>query len=620
MPENYQRNVGRGSKISDLSSKIKEAENDLSVSRGIKVRSDNSVNLKQNNLFVSDKSSQGFKGVSELHVLRLKQIETAQRLKETLRRNVDLMTELQKARGVVRSLEKKLSLIERRENDDLFHDTVAKDTTPLCSHCPKQQEEINKLKMHIIEMNESFQKRWDDTQMELFQAKQSLSDVSRKLLDSINNGNKLKGTQVSQFQNLNSLEISESMENLRLGERTVESSKNNASYRQNGSEAQSPSTYKLSRPSSSNLSNDLYAQHHNLNSYSLINNETNRNQYNEFIHQSETPRSNYISTNTGHFFNNNQRSDLNSIIKHNRPQSEHRINYPMPETIRMSNNKPNNGFDQTIGDGANCDPITRIRSLDSITIHPGVGSYANSFPSGIGYKLSSRKYDFPSRDLTSNHFSNPFIYPNTYSSNILSLNKTQTPSSNPSISGTDMFNSNKARNSLFSGNDNTSYDKNPAIQNQLDIENSIGLVNLNSHPTSESNNIQGSTCLSPNSQTIIEPVKDQTVSSSSASFNDNLIEYPSSPATKDSLNGLEVDPNTYGNIRKTLEELKKTQDQRVQQLKDDREKLLRAVLNDLQEMKDFKTNFSSIKENQEKMIKIAPKSLFSLDSNQYENL
>ena len=98
-------------------------------------------------------------------------------------------------------------------------------------------------------------------------------------------------------------------------------------------------------------------------------------------------------------------------------------------------------------------------------------------------------------------------------------------------------------------------------------------------------------------------------------YNETPNEYPSSPTTKESQVELEVEQNTYGNIRKTLEELKKTQDERVQQLKNDREKLLRAVLNDLQEMRDFQSNLASVKEQQESMIKNAPKKLFSLDQN-----
>ncbi|KAJ1605383.1 hypothetical protein OJ253_3185 [Cryptosporidium canis] len=622
MPENYQKNnVGKGSKISDLSSKIKEAENDLSVSRGIKLRNSGFGSyLKQNDQLVSDNSAHG-SGVSELHVLRLKQIETAQRLKETLRRNVDLMTELQKARGIVRNLEKKLSLFERGEHENSFRDTTSKDTIPLCSHCPKQEEEINKLKMHIIEMNESFQKRWDDTQMELLQAKQSLSDVSRKMLESINN-NQLKGIPSAHTHNFNNFEINEAIEeNIRMDDRALDISKNNSnisSYCINGSETQSPPTYRFSRPSSSNFSNVVNAHSNSLNSYSLINSEISKSQCKDFIHQSDTPKSNLLSSSIRPFINNNHRS-LTNAIKYNRPQSEHLINYPIPNAVRAASNiNTSNGLYSTIGSGDISDKAAQIRSLDSITINPGLTDHANSFPSGLGYNFSNRRYDMSSRDLTTNHFSNPFVYPNTYSSNILSQNKFQASLSDSFNSSVDTINSYKTKNSLFSTNENINAE-NSIIQDQLDADKSTVIANLNS--ISESTRIQGSICLSPNTHTATDQVKDLTINNSTVPINDNLIEYPPSPATKDSLGEMEADQNTYGNIRKTLEELKKTQDQRVQQLKDDREKLLRAVLNDLQEMKDFKTNLSNIKESQEKMIKTAPKSLFSLeDSSNYENL
>ncbi|KAH8584690.1 putative low complexity coiled coil [Cryptosporidium sp. chipmunk genotype I] len=631
MPENCQKNIGKGSKISDLSSKIRDAESDLSISRGIKLRNNNiGNNFKPINGLVFDKSGQDLKEVSELHILRLKQIETAQRLKETLRRNVDLMTELQKARGVVRSLEKKISLLERGEGINLFRNG-AKDTNSPCNHCPKQQEEINKLKLHIIELNDTFQKRWDDTQKELINAKNSLSDVSNKLLDSLNNNHQMKISQETEkLQSISRDYINESIEDsLQFDDKVIERYKsytNNTNNFRNGSEAQSPSTYKLSRPSSSNFSNDLNIRHENLNAYSRIN--SNNFQYSEYPRQSETPRASFANTYIrDQFLTHNQKSDPNVVIKHSRPQSENLIKYPVLEANRNfpnSHNNSNSGFYRT-NNGANCDSVSRIRSLDSITINPGFNSHANSFPPGFVYNVSNRKYDLNSRDSISNSLPNPMVYPNNYSSNILSShNKIQTPNSS-FASGVEMLNSSKTKNSLLPGSNNTSYDShfdnNSIIQNQIECENPTGISNYNSYSVNESNNIQNSMSPSSHSKTIIEPVKDQTVNNYSTSLSDNFNEYPSSPVTKGTLNELEIDQNTYGNIRRTLEELKKTQDQRVQQLKDDREKLLRAVLNDLQEMKDFKTSLNSIKENQEKMIKTAPKGLFSLeDSSKYGNI
>ncbi|OII74643.1 uncharacterized protein cubi_00196 [Cryptosporidium ubiquitum] len=635
MPENYQTNIGKSSKISDLSSKIREAENDLSISRGIKLRNNSLGNQsKHMNGLAFNKSAQDSKEVSELHILRLKQIETAQRLKETLRRNVDLMTELQKARGVVRNLEKKLSLIERAESVNLLHDNAAKDIIPPCNHCPKQQEEINKLKLHIIEMNESFQKRWDDTQRELLQAKQSLSDVSSKLFDSMNNYQMKSPQETSQIQSFND-GTNEFMEesshfNDRVLERYKNNNTNNIIYHRNGSEAQSPSTYRLSRPSSSNLSNDLNGRNLNLNSYSRISSRISNIQYNEYAHQPETPKASFNNRNIRNLLlNHDRRNDPNIVIKHNRPQSEHLIKYSLPETARVlpnNHNKSSSGFYQTAKDGINYDPITQIRSLDSITINPGLNTHANSFPPGLSCNVSNRRYDLNSRDLIPNNLTNPLVYPNSYSSYILSSqNKIQTQS-DLFVSGVETFSSNKIKNSIFPGSKNTScdtqhFDNNSIIPNQIEGECLNETTNYRSYSVTDSNNLQSSISPPSNCQTIIEPIKDQAVNNYNTSFNENLDEYPSSPATKDSLNELEIDQSTYGNIRKTLEELKKTQDQRVQQLKDDREKLLRAVLSDLQEMKDFKTNLNSIKENQERMINTAPKSLFSLeDSSKYDNI
>lgn len=626
MPENYQKNIGKSSKISDLSSKIKEAENDLSISRGIKLRNNGLSNQsKQINGFVSHKSGQDLKEISELHILRLKQIETAQRLKETLRRNVDLMTELQKARGVVRNLEKKISLMERSEGANLFHDNVTKDTTPTCNHCPKQQEEINKLKLHIIEMNDSFQKRWDDTQRELLQAKQSLSDVSNKLLDSMNNNCKLKNIQEnSRIQNFNDINefIEESSQfNDRVVERYRNININNTDHHRNGSEIQSPSTYRLSRPSSSNFSNDLNANNLSLNS-SRISSGINNIQYNDYSKKSETPKTNFTNTNIRNYIlNHDRKNDPSIAVKYNRPQSEHLIKYSVPETTRTvpnNHNKSNSSFYQTTKDVLNYDPVTQIYPLDSITINPGLNIHANSFPSGLSYNASNLRYDLNSQNSLSNNPINPLVYPNTYSSYILSSqNKIQTPK-NLFVSGIENFNSKKIKDPVFPGSNNAScdaqhFDNNSIIPNQFDSENPSEITN-NSYSATESNNVQSSLSPLSHSQTIIELAKDQTVNNySTTTFSENPNEYPSSPVTKNSLNELEIDQSTYGNIRKTLEELKKTQDQRVQQLKDDREKLLRAVLNDLQEMKDFKTNLSIIKENQERMIKTAPKGLFSLE-------
>ncbi|KAK9174393.1 hypothetical protein CmeUKMEL1_00715 [Cryptosporidium meleagridis] len=629
MPENCQKNIGKSSKISDLSLKIREAEKDLSISRGIQLKSASAGNhFKPNKEFVFDKTGKDLKDVSELHILRLKQIETAQRLKETLRRNVDLMTELQKARGVVRSLEKKISLLERGEGINLFHNS-AKDTNSPCSHCPKQQEEINKLKLHIVELNDTFQKRWDETQKELRNAKNSLSDVSSKLLESLSNNHQTKINQeIEQFRNINGDDMNQVMEDgLHFGDNMLENYKSNtidSSFRRNVSEAQSPSTYKLSRPSSSNFSNDLNI-HQNINAYPQIYSNINHLQYNEYSRQSETPRASFTNINNRSQLLNNQKNDPNILIKHSRPQSEHLIKYPVPESDRTLSNShhSNSSLYQTTNNGVKYGHAARIRSMDSVTINPGLNGHANSFPLGLAYNASNRKYDLNPRDSVLNNFSNPMVYPNTYSSNILSCNnKVQTL--NDSISNVEMFNSSKMKNSVFHASNNISYDSqslenNSIIQNQIECEEPTGISNCNSFSINEPNNISNLVSPSSLSKNITEPAKDQAVDNYSKSLSDNFNEYPSSPVTKGSLNELEIDQSTYGNIRKTLEELKKTQDQRVQQLKDDREKLLRAVLNDLQEMKDFKTNLSIIKESQEKNTKTALKGFFSLeDSSKYD--
>lgn len=631
MPENCQKNIGKSSKISDLSLKIREAEKDLSISRGIQLKSASTGNhFKPINGFVFDKTGKDLKEVSELHILRLKQIETAQRLKETLRRNVDLMTELQKARGVVRSLEKKISFLERGEGINLFHNSVKGANSP-CSHCPKQQEEINKLKLHIVELNDTFQKRWDETQKELHNAKNSLSDVSSKLLESLSNNHQTKISQeTEQFRNINGDDMNQFMEDsLHFDDNILGNYKgntNNSNFRRNVSEAQSPSTYKLSRPSSSNFSNDLNIHNQNINAYPQIYSNINHLQYNEYSRQSETPRASFTNTYNRSQLLNNQKSDPNIVIKHSRPQSEHLIKYPVPEINRNTSNShhSNSSFYQTSNNGVRYDPAARIRSLDSVTINPGLNSHANSFPLGLSYNVSNRRYDLNPRDSVLNSLSNPMVYPNTYSSNILSShNKVQTPNDS-FISSVEMFNSSKMKNSMFHGSNNTSYDSqslenNSIIQNQIECEEPTRISNYNSFPINEPS-IKNLVSPSSHSKSIVEPAKDQTVNNYSATpLSDNFNEYPSSPITKGSLNELEIDQSTYGNIRKTLEELKKTQDQRVQQLKDDREKLLRAVLNDLQEMKDFKTNLNIIKESQEKNTKTTSKGFFSLeDSSKYD--
>ncbi|KAH8739591.1 hypothetical protein FG386_001148 [Cryptosporidium ryanae] len=577
MSENLRGNVIRSSKISDLTSKIKEAENDLFFSKGIMKKENELGNYVSHLSRQSTKKITETDEISELQLLRIKQIETAQRLKETLRRNVDLMTELQKARVIVRSLEKKINSLESSiESKEI--------SQFMCPKCLKQEEEINKLKLHILELNDSFQKRWDDTQKELFEAKQSLVNVSNKLFESINSDTYqvdsnpvIVGTENRQHDNkFQNREISIATSN---------------NY--NPSVNQSPLTVRFSRSTSRN---DTETNFHN---YNVTNNLKIPSIYDS---------SSFISRNLPKKNNEVFQVESSRFV---RPQSENSFKYSTtnikPLLSKEFNSNPSYNFQRLYGNGTFHEQMPSIKNIDPISIvsdRSDANPLRSKFQSDNVANTNNQVYDVSPNLLN--------IYPNNYSTSVLhGYNKNNIQ--------TIQYPTNCGINSYINPNNNQLFkDNNTHLNNKLvnDLPNqnsdSFDFRNKSSFCLSVDNNIN---TFFDNSSPKLSLIQEETKQPQilQTTFDDTRTEYPSSPNRNETQTDFDIENNTYGNIRRTLEELKKTQDQRVQQLKDDREKLLRAVLNDLQEMKDFQSNVNSSKVEKEPKIRNEQKGYFSLE-------
>ncbi|KAH7646941.1 putative low complexity coiled coil [Cryptosporidium bovis] len=581
MSENIRNNVIRSSKISDLTSKIREAENDLFFSRALK------KNELGNNIMQLGRSSSkrisDTDEISELQLLRIKQIETAQRLKETLRRNVDLMTELQKARGIVRSLEKKVNSLESSIE-------LKEASQSVCLKCSKQEEEINKLKLHILELNESFQKRWDGTQKELLQAKQSLANVSNKLFESINNSTYLVDNNSRTINSNPVIGIENRQSYHKFQNRVIPIQSNN--HNSISTVNQSPSTIRFSRPSSKNDSETTF------NNYDITDKLKTHNLCDS---------SSFIPKN---FPKKNEAFGINTKNKFVRPHSENNLKCSSTNIRPFLSNDlhsitGNNSY-KSYTSRIFQEQIPLIKNLDSIAIGPdqnGSNLLLTKFSNenDIVNTVSQEAY-------TASHLLN--VYPNNYSSVLRGYNKNNIQTINYPINN-DTINSfaNINNQQLFGDNNVSLSDKLiDVIPKNLDsfgdfMNNSnlclLGEDNGNKHFDS-----------SPKFSIVPQETKQPQISQTN--IDDTRTEYPS-PNLNETQGEFDIESNTYGNIRRTLEELKKTQDQRVQQLKDDREKLLRAVLSDLQEMKDFQSNINGSRIEKESFLRNEQKGFFSLE-------
>ncbi|KAL7069424.1 hypothetical protein ACR3K2_00220 [Cryptosporidium serpentis] len=750
MPENRRiNNLSRAASFSEASSKGEEREDNKGFI--IKSRTSKPERLTKQ---INNVPNIYNDGVSELQSLRMKQIDTAQRLKETLRRNVDLMTELQKARSVIRSLEKRITHLEDSQGS---HDDE-KEVLKVCSYCPKQQEEIQKLRLHIIELKDSFQRRWEDTQMELSQARQSLVDVSNRLVECLNNQNtsivKIQGNNTQHLPNAGNSNYDDSQLNSTRdthlisaggnpinppGYGSFPSSNNPNNYYEppkqhnnlmytaqvNNSISANESLNNLESLSGtqplmfpfpgSDTTSGKYATYARSHQQSMVdlkdllsrNDENNNNNNNniyypssnicgfengdiEFepksfqnnkgrdtrqivgfesnIHRNEIMRSKFdykygnSSISTDNMMNNNEfnnasnlrvKSDLRiprspSIKTNSLPTSGNRspMGSVQPPSLLYSNiinNRPQseNNAKYTIG---------RVNNLENIPLSHSPKAYQNyslSVHQNQPYHLQSQKiqsyptssYNTPSLDSftiipNQANMINQKSYPLGFmSENSHSYNLMNSASVNSNFA-TSVLHSSPAlfpryypenRNSISIPGSEDGYTSKPPLTG---ISSTSSMVNwMNTGNTA--NIIHSSNCElklsslnSPNQTNVTPDVTNYNeLCEPSASYNLETPEYKTSsavsPVSTEQIGVVDIEHDTYGNIRKTLEELKKTQDQRVKQLKDDREKLLRAVLNDLQDMKDFQNNLSTIQNQQDKSQQNPPKKLYPV--NQLDN-